>query len=232
MAELADALDSGSSEVTLIQVQVLLSAPQKESFNRKVGAFLFVLGRSGLEPFQAPAIRTTKKKASIVRSELFFLSRLVDTQSAPSNLYRSAGLVACGPVFVSSRSCRNLDLPACSPVQHPRPIVGDGVKRTVFIQVVALQRQLANHRKISRIVDPHARIVPRDGISCVRAKAEIVFLQAKSKCFFLSGYQNFLLKSIRHLNKESCRQTAKYTKILDILPSPPYNRKNHSAKAA
>ena len=27
MAELADALDSGSSEVTLIQVQVLLSAP-------------------------------------------------------------------------------------------------------------------------------------------------------------------------------------------------------------
>ena len=72
MAELADALDSGSSEVTLIQVQVLLSAPQKESFDRKIGAFLFVLGRSGLEPFQAPAIRTTKKKASIVRSELFF----------------------------------------------------------------------------------------------------------------------------------------------------------------
>ena len=27
MAELADALDSGSSEVTLVQVQVLLSAP-------------------------------------------------------------------------------------------------------------------------------------------------------------------------------------------------------------
>ena len=72
MAELADALDSGSSEVTLIQVQVLLSAPQKESFGRKVGAFLFVLERSGLEPFQAPAIRTTKKKASTVRLELFF----------------------------------------------------------------------------------------------------------------------------------------------------------------
>ena len=180
MAELADALDSGSSEVTLIQVQVLLSAPQKESFNRKVGAFLFVLGRSGLEPFQAPAIRTTKMKASIVRSELFFLSRLVDTPPAPSNLYRSAGLVACGPVFVSSRSCRNLDLPACSPVQHPRPIVGDGVKRTVFIQVVALPRQLANRRKISRIVDPHARIVPRDGISCVRAKAEIVFFAGRT----------------------------------------------------
>ena len=232
MAELADALDSGSSEVTLIQVQVLLSAPQKESFNRKVGAFLFVLERSGLEPFQAPAIRTTKKKASAVRSELFFLSRLVDTPPAPSNLYRSAGLVACGPVFISSRNCRNLDLPASFLVQYPRPIVGDGVKRTVFIQVVALQRQLANHRKISRIVDPHARIVPRDGISSVRAKAEIVFLQAKSECFFLSGYQNFLLKSIRHLNKESCRQTAKYTKILDILLSPPYNRKNHSAKAA
>ena len=232
MAELADALDSGSSEVTLIQVQVLLSAPQKESFGRKVGAFLFVPERSGLEPFQAPAIRTTKMKASIVRSELFFLSRLVDTPPAPSNLYRSAGFVACGPVFVSSRNFRYPDLPVSSPVQYPRPIVGDGVKRTVFIQVVALPRQLANRRKISRIVDPHARIVPRDGISCVRAKAEIVFLQAKSKCFFLSGYQNFLLKSIRHLNKESCRQTAKYTKILDILPSPPYNRKNHSAKAA
>ena len=142
MAELADALDSGSSEFTLIQVQVLLSAPQKESFNRKVGAFLFVLERSGLEPFQAPAIRTTKKKASIVRSELFFLSRLVDTPPAPSNLYRSAALVACGPVFISSRSCRNLDLPASFLVQYPRPIVGDGVKRTVFIQVVALQRHL------------------------------------------------------------------------------------------
>ena len=153
------------------------TAPQKESFNRKVGAFLFVLERSGLEPFQAPAIRTTKKKASAVRSELFFLSRLVDTPPAPSNLYRSAGLVACGPVFISSRNCRNLDLPASFLVQYPRPIVGDGVKRTVFIQVVALQRQLANHRKISRIVDPHARIVPRDGISSVRAKAEIVFLQ-------------------------------------------------------
>ena len=63
MAELADALDSGSSEVTLIQVQVLLSAPQKESFGRKVGAFLFVPERSGLEPFQAPAIRTTKKES-------------------------------------------------------------------------------------------------------------------------------------------------------------------------
>ena len=171
----------GSKTITLADVEgsdlSSFGAPQKESFGRKVGAFLFVPERSGLEPFQAPAIRTTKKKASIVRSELFFLSRLVDTPPAPSNLYRSAGLVACGPVFVSSRSCRNLDLPACSPVQHPRPIVGDGVKRTVFIQVVALQRQLANHRKISRIVDPHARIVPRDGISCVRAKAEIVFLQ-------------------------------------------------------
>ena len=159
------------------------------------------------------------------------MSRLVDTPPAPSNLYRSAGLVACGPVFISSRNCRNLDLPASFLVQYPRPIVGDGVKRTVFIQVVALPRQLANRRKISRIVDPHARIVPRDGISCARAKAEIVSLQAKSKCFFLSGYQNFLLKSIRHLNKESCRQTAKYTKILDILPSPPYNKTNHSAKA-
>ena len=105
------------------------------------------------------------------------MSRLVDTPPAPSNLYRSAGFVACGPVFVSSRNFRYPDLPVSSPVQYPRPIVGDGVKRTVFIQVVALQSQLANRRKISRIVDPHARIVPRDGISCARTKAEIVFLQ-------------------------------------------------------
>ena len=66
----------GSKTITLAEVEgsdlSVLGAPQKESFNRKVGAFLFVLGRSGLEPFQAPAIRTTKKKASIVRSELFF----------------------------------------------------------------------------------------------------------------------------------------------------------------
>ena len=33
MAELADALDSGSSEVTLIQVQVLLSAPNQYNPN-------------------------------------------------------------------------------------------------------------------------------------------------------------------------------------------------------
>ena len=33
MAELADALDSGSSEVTLIQVQVLLSAPEGANLN-------------------------------------------------------------------------------------------------------------------------------------------------------------------------------------------------------
>ena len=31
MAELADALDSGSSEVTFVQVQVLLPAPEKDS---------------------------------------------------------------------------------------------------------------------------------------------------------------------------------------------------------
>ena len=200
MAELADALDSGSSEVTLIQVQVLLSAPQKESFDRKVGAFLFVsAGRYPARAIQFVQVR------------------------------RSCCLRTC---FYLVTKFRYLDLPACSPVQHPRPIVGDGVKRTVFIQVVALPRQLANRRKISRIVDPHARIVCSDSVFPVRAKAEIVFLQAKSKCFFLSGYQNFLLKSIRHLNKESCRQTAKYTKILDILPSPPYNKTNHSAKAA
>ena len=39
MAELADALDSGSSEVTLIQVQVLLSAPNKKG--PVSGPFLF-----------------------------------------------------------------------------------------------------------------------------------------------------------------------------------------------
>ena len=39
MAELADALDSGSSEVTLIQVQVLLSAPWRGPLKR--GGFAF-----------------------------------------------------------------------------------------------------------------------------------------------------------------------------------------------
>ena len=34
MAELADALESGSSEVTLIQVQVLLSAPNQYNPNQ------------------------------------------------------------------------------------------------------------------------------------------------------------------------------------------------------
>ena len=36
MAELADALDSGSSEVTLMQVQFLLSAPEKALCESKV----------------------------------------------------------------------------------------------------------------------------------------------------------------------------------------------------
>ena len=34
MAELADALDSGSSEVTFVQVQVLLPAPNSRNPNR------------------------------------------------------------------------------------------------------------------------------------------------------------------------------------------------------
>ena len=42
MAELADALDSGSSEVTLMQVQVLLSAPYLRS-----PAFRMILSKSG-----------------------------------------------------------------------------------------------------------------------------------------------------------------------------------------
>ena len=48
MAELADALDSGSSEVTFVQVQVLLPAPTSRNPNPKpVGegfGFLFVFG--------------------------------------------------------------------------------------------------------------------------------------------------------------------------------------------
>ena len=40
MAELADALDSGSSEVTFVQVQVLLPAPTKNALlSTDTGAF-------------------------------------------------------------------------------------------------------------------------------------------------------------------------------------------------
>ena len=39
MAELADALDSGSSEFTLMQVQVLLSAPRKVRTPMAFGLF-------------------------------------------------------------------------------------------------------------------------------------------------------------------------------------------------
>ena len=41
MAELADALDSGSSEGSLIQVQVLLPAPKKRHCPRGHSRFLF-----------------------------------------------------------------------------------------------------------------------------------------------------------------------------------------------
>ena len=201
MAELADALDSGSSEVTLIQVQVLLSAPQKESFDRKIGAFLFVsAGRYPARAIQFVQVR----RFCCLRTCFCIVTKLP--------LSRPARQLPCTiPSSHRWRRCeknrfhtgRSSPASACQPPQN-QP-----------------------YR-----VDPHARIVCRDSVFPVRAKAEIVFLQAKSKCFFLSGYQNFLLKSIRHLNKESCRQTAKYTKILDILPSPPYNKTNHSAKAA
>ena len=45
MAELADALDSGSSDFTVIQVQVLLSAPSEDNpgflLKRKPGLFFY-----------------------------------------------------------------------------------------------------------------------------------------------------------------------------------------------
>ena len=43
MAELADALDSGSSEGSLIQVQVLLSAPLRASMRKCVVEVLLFL---------------------------------------------------------------------------------------------------------------------------------------------------------------------------------------------
>ena len=70
MAELADALDSGSSEVTLIQVQVLLSAPQKESFDRKVGAFLFCLDAL---PCKAAGLSLCRSKKLSCRDRRFFI---------------------------------------------------------------------------------------------------------------------------------------------------------------
>lgn len=42
MAELADALDSGSSERRLIQVQVLLSAPSKHNKKERTNTLFFV----------------------------------------------------------------------------------------------------------------------------------------------------------------------------------------------
>ena len=54
MAELADALDSGSSEFTLMQVQVLLSAPTWKRLGNRIGMrlpglFVFVdFGAFGL----------------------------------------------------------------------------------------------------------------------------------------------------------------------------------------
>ena len=206
---------------------------KKESFGRKVGAFLFVLERSGLEPFQAPAICTTKKKASIVRSELFFFvsaGRYPVRTIQFVQVRRLCCLRTCFCLVTKlpqSRPARQL--PCTIPSSHRWRRCEKNRFHTGRSSPASACQPPQNQ---PYRVDPHARIVCRDSVFPVRAKAEIVSLQAKSKCFFLSGYQNFLLKSIRHLNKESCRQTAKYTKILDILPSPPYNRKNHSAKAA
>lgn len=53
MAELADALDSGSNERKLMEVQVLLSAPDLRSAIRKelLAAFLFLLDHKR-DPFR------------------------------------------------------------------------------------------------------------------------------------------------------------------------------------
>ena len=59
MAESADALDSGSSELTLIQVQVLLSAPKTTAtrVNRASEVVFYFAGKE-LNLGQRPAIRT------------------------------------------------------------------------------------------------------------------------------------------------------------------------------
>ena len=48
MAELADALDSGSSDFTVIQVQVLLSAPAKNPVKLYFTGFLLCVLATGL----------------------------------------------------------------------------------------------------------------------------------------------------------------------------------------
>ena len=48
MAELADALDSGSSESNFMQVQVLFPAPKKKSSAKALG-FFFCKSRNGIE---------------------------------------------------------------------------------------------------------------------------------------------------------------------------------------
>ena len=53
MAELADALDSGSSEVTFVQVQVLLPAPKKDcNFDTKLQSFLTKSAFVGINPLR------------------------------------------------------------------------------------------------------------------------------------------------------------------------------------
>ena len=64
MAELADALDSGSSEVTFVQVQVLLPAPKKQM--ETICFFFLPNFKAGRE---CPEVN---KRADDVKSRLFY----------------------------------------------------------------------------------------------------------------------------------------------------------------
>ncbi len=72
MAELADALDSGSSEGSLIQVQVLLSAPKRVllQYLSKSARFLFY------RPVDWFLVPESKKTAPVESLDTQFASRL------------------------------------------------------------------------------------------------------------------------------------------------------------
>ena len=92
MAELADALDSGSSEFTLMQVQVLLSAPRRSKLCIACSDF-YVKNQSALTPL---LLLSAKSHAA----SLLFACKRAHNASACYQLFAGTPLACSNPIIL------------------------------------------------------------------------------------------------------------------------------------
>ena len=83
MAELADALDSGSSEVTFVQVQVLLPAPKNGDGHSSISIFLFGLRLRRTCPTPQALVAGNVCRFAAQMTDLVRQDKLAGEQSEP-----------------------------------------------------------------------------------------------------------------------------------------------------